>query len=51
MKNQTLNIRISEKLKADLKKLASDENKSVTEYITDLIKKELSKKEIKEEEK
>ena len=49
MKNQNLNIRISEKLKSDIKKLAEEENKSVTEYITDLIKKELFRKEIKEE--
>lgn len=50
MKNQNLNIRISEKLKSDIKKLAEEENKTVSEYITDLIKKDMFKKEIKKEE-
>ena len=49
MKTDRLNIRISAELKADLKKLAEEENKSVTEYITDLVKRELIKKELKEE--
>lgn len=50
MKNKNLNIRISEKLKADLQRLAKEEGKSVSEYITDLIKKDMFKKEIKKEE-
>lgn len=49
MKTDRLNIRISAELKADIQKLANEENKTVTEYITDLVKKEIIKKELKEE--
>lgn len=47
MKTKLITIRTSEKFKSDVQKLALNESKSVSEYITDLIKKELIKEELK----
>ena len=38
MKDTYLQIRVSDNLKNDVKRLAANENKNISEYVTDLLK-------------
>lgn len=45
MKTELLQIRIDPELKKKLKRLAESEGKGISEFVTDLIKKEIWKRE------
>lgn len=47
MKNKILHIRITEQLADDIRQLAEEENKTISEYVMDLIKADKVRKELK----
>lgn len=47
MKNKVLHIRITDQLAEDIRRLAEKENKTISEYVIDLIKADKVRKEIK----
>lgn len=47
MKNKILHIRITEQLADDIRQLAEEENKTISEYVVDLIKADKVRKELK----